>query len=275
MSAGVTFETRQAPLAAPHPLGGRHVLVAIHVRQARVPPGESQRSARRRQWQRPLAPPSVGRFAGSPGRRRCCGRARTAAAGVMQQQCGFCAAVSDLFRRMMCFSGSRRGSDQSYYHELDNDERLIVRPKVWFFATVFFYYPFRIFIFLFVFYSFVSAPPSPRQSSSVPLFFSPTIPQTRVSFSSLCPRHRTPTFLKFFFIIPRIARTHARAECTAYFAGTRRLLKEQRPATKRTKHKCRHTYPAPDTENRMQIQATFFCVFVLFFYSLFIAIIFQ
>lgn len=61
-----------------------------------------------------------------------------AAAGVMQQQCGFCAAVSDLFRRMMCFSGSRRGSDQSYYHELDNDERLIVRPKVWFFfITVF------------------------------------------------------------------------------------------------------------------------------------------
>ncbi|VVC41339.1 Hypothetical protein CINCED_3A021436 [Cinara cedri] len=40
----------------------------------------------------------------------------------MQQQCGFCAAVSDLFRRMMCFNGSRRGSDQSYYHELDNDD---------------------------------------------------------------------------------------------------------------------------------------------------------
>ncbi|XP_060874567.1 uncharacterized protein LOC132948206 isoform X5 [Metopolophium dirhodum] len=40
----------------------------------------------------------------------------------MQQQCGFCAAVSDLFRRIMCFNGSRRGSDQSYYHELDNDD---------------------------------------------------------------------------------------------------------------------------------------------------------
>ncbi|XP_021930997.1 uncharacterized protein LOC110835253 isoform X3 [Zootermopsis nevadensis] len=39
------------------------------------------------------------------------------------QQCGICSVLADLFRRIMCIGGSRRGSGDSYYQELDEDER--------------------------------------------------------------------------------------------------------------------------------------------------------
>ncbi|XP_023713018.1 uncharacterized protein LOC111867414 isoform X3 [Cryptotermes secundus] len=39
------------------------------------------------------------------------------------QQCGICSVVADLFRRIMCIGGSRRGSGDSYYQELDEERR--------------------------------------------------------------------------------------------------------------------------------------------------------
>ena len=38
------------------------------------------------------------------------------------QQCGICSVLADLFRRIMCIGGSRRGSGDSYYQELDDEE---------------------------------------------------------------------------------------------------------------------------------------------------------
>jgi hypothetical protein len=35
------------------------------------------------------------------------------------QHCGICSVLSDAFRRIMCIGGSRRGSGDSYYQELD------------------------------------------------------------------------------------------------------------------------------------------------------------
>ncbi|XP_066995060.2 uncharacterized protein [Anabrus simplex] len=38
------------------------------------------------------------------------------------QHCGICSVLADLFRRIMCLGGSRRGSGDSYYEELEEDE---------------------------------------------------------------------------------------------------------------------------------------------------------
>jgi hypothetical protein len=38
------------------------------------------------------------------------------------QQCGICSVLADLFRRIMCIGGSRRGSGDSYYQELEEEE---------------------------------------------------------------------------------------------------------------------------------------------------------
>ena len=38
------------------------------------------------------------------------------------QQCGICSVLSDVFRRIMCIGGSRRGSGDSYYQELDDED---------------------------------------------------------------------------------------------------------------------------------------------------------
>jgi len=38
------------------------------------------------------------------------------------QQCGICSVLSDVFRRIMCIGGSRRGSGDSYYQELDAED---------------------------------------------------------------------------------------------------------------------------------------------------------
>uniref|UniRef100_A0A1B6CV63 Uncharacterized protein n=1 Tax=Clastoptera arizonana TaxID=38151 RepID=A0A1B6CV63_9HEMI len=40
----------------------------------------------------------------------------------MQQQCGICSVLTELFRRIMCIGGSRRGSGDTYYQELDEEE---------------------------------------------------------------------------------------------------------------------------------------------------------
>lgn len=37
------------------------------------------------------------------------------------QQCGICSVLSNVFRRFMCIGGSRRGSWESYYQELDDE----------------------------------------------------------------------------------------------------------------------------------------------------------
>ncbi|KAK6626842.1 hypothetical protein RUM44_009319 [Polyplax serrata] len=37
-------------------------------------------------------------------------------------QCGFCSALTEVFRRLMCIGGSRRGSGESCYQELDSEE---------------------------------------------------------------------------------------------------------------------------------------------------------
>ncbi|XP_063236084.1 uncharacterized protein LOC134538588 [Bacillus rossius redtenbacheri] len=39
------------------------------------------------------------------------------------QHCGICSVLADLFRRIMCIGGSRRGSSDSYYQELDEEDR--------------------------------------------------------------------------------------------------------------------------------------------------------
>lgn len=38
------------------------------------------------------------------------------------QQCGLCSALAEVFRRLMCIGGSRRGSGESYYQELEDEE---------------------------------------------------------------------------------------------------------------------------------------------------------
>lgn len=40
------------------------------------------------------------------------------------QQCGFCSMLSGLLRRAMCI-GSRRGSSESYYRELGDQDTLV------------------------------------------------------------------------------------------------------------------------------------------------------
>ncbi|KAG8336734.1 cAMP-specific 3',5'-cyclic phosphodiesterase 7B [Homalodisca vitripennis] len=75
--------------------GGRGSGVIDHARPPCAPP-----SANRRHRQPPVSHVQAG----------------------MQQQCGLCTALADLFRRIMCIGGSRRGSGDSYYHELDEEE---------------------------------------------------------------------------------------------------------------------------------------------------------
>lgn len=43
-------------------------------------------------------------------------------AGADMQQCGICSALAEVFRRLMCIGGSRRGSGESYYQELEDEE---------------------------------------------------------------------------------------------------------------------------------------------------------
>lgn len=38
------------------------------------------------------------------------------------QQCGLCSALAEVFRRLLCIGGSRRGSGESYYQELEDEE---------------------------------------------------------------------------------------------------------------------------------------------------------
>ncbi|KAK6629516.1 hypothetical protein RUM43_003333 [Polyplax serrata] len=43
------------------------------------------------------------------------------------QQCGFCSALTEVFRRLMCIGGSRRGSGESCYQELDSEETVTMK----------------------------------------------------------------------------------------------------------------------------------------------------
>ncbi|CAG9558208.1 unnamed protein product [Danaus chrysippus] len=45
------------------------------------------------------------------------------------QQCGFCSMLSGLLRRAMCVS-SRRGSSESYYRELGDQDTLKIEDRL-------------------------------------------------------------------------------------------------------------------------------------------------
>jgi hypothetical protein len=42
--------------------------------------------------------------------------------GSESRHCGLCSLIGDVFRRLMCIGGSRRGSGESCYQELPDEE---------------------------------------------------------------------------------------------------------------------------------------------------------